>query len=220
MNNKNTIFLMVIFLCTMVAMLFTATYSYFIGHLEVYEDISVDTTIEGATLFAAFPEETIFLDISGDNMKKDDASDTTLAATSTGKINVTLRVRSDSQKPIRCTYDIHYKESAGSDKYVPSTAKGSGLKEFTMKATSTSTTGENKLSSPVDYDYILDENGLNGEVVTGAYIEAAHGETKKDAWEFTADFYNLDGNQNSLTKKNYSGNFLVTNVNCSEVDNG
>jgi hypothetical protein len=134
--------------------------------------------------------------VSGSNMLGD--STNTVAGTDNKLLNVTLQ----SDTMVKCTYDVYFSWNSNTpNNYTKTTYEGD---EFTVSGT----------TGTLSFGEVQVPNSGN-EVKLGTFTINANSSIVTQSWNITANFYNINANQDAHENKTYSGKVDVRNAVCS-----
>ncbi|MBQ6817029.1 MAG: hypothetical protein IJO27_01200 [Bacilli bacterium] len=206
MEKKNTVLLTVIAIATLLVAVVGATFAYFSASVTNTEKTTVTaTTAKANDVFTYTANNELVLDaITNENMslaQKGQFVDSDVKTTT-----VSLQA---GDGEATCTYDLVWTETSA-EKYALSTkvkeANADAL-EFTLKGTDDSETPQTFAETNVDKlpatlgSYTITDNGADSTATT-------------QTWTFTAQFYNLEQEQNDQINKTFTGEISVANVRC------
>lgn len=206
MEKKNTLLLTVIAVATLLVAVVGATFAFFTATQDVENQLTVNATTGTVASFQSTATDTIAFTVTGSDMLAGAVNETEPK----GMDNATMTVTLSGDEGSTCTYDIEYKDTSA-EAYVQQIAK-----EFTLEGASTpevSNAASEVLTMDVtNYSTFADQTAK--KVVTDAVITVDSTGSVNHVWNFTAKFYNMNGDQTKLADKTYTGYFQVTNVRC------
>ena len=117
---------------------------------------------------------------------------------------------------VSCTYDITFTYDSDSSIYgkSPTPVTSGATKELTLEAKGPNT-GTNNYAEEKNFNLTT----TTATIVSGAVIaNSSSSKDKKQTWNFTNRFYNLDLDQSALANKTFKGKYKVTNAKCTMGD--
>lgn len=205
MEKKNTVLLTVIAIATLLVAVVGATFAYFSASVTSTDKTTVTTTTAKANdVFSYTANNELILDgITNENMS---IAEKGFVDSDVKTTTVSLQAGDGTAT---CTYDLVWKETSA-EKYALSTKVAEvnpNALEFTLKGTDNSDetqsfgeTNVDKLSATLG-SYTITDNGADSTATT-------------QTWTFTAQFYNLEQEQNDQINKTFTGEISVANVRC------
>ena len=136
-------------------------------------------------------------------------------ADNTSSLVVSL-ISGSEQYSVSCTYDITFTYDSDSSIYgkSPTPVTSGATKELTLEAKGPNT-GTNSYAEEKNFNLTT----TTATIVSGAVIaNSSSSKDKKQTWNFTNRFYNLDLDQSALANKTFKGKYKVTNAKCTMGD--
>ena len=136
-------------------------------------------------------------------------------AENTSSLVVSL-ISGSEEYSVSCTYDITYTYDSDSSIYgkSPTPVTSGATKELTLEAKGPNT-GTNNYAEEKNFNLTT----TTATIVSGAVIaNSSSSKDKKQTWNFTNRFYNLDLDQSALANKTFKGKYKVTNAKCTMGD--
>ena len=132
-------------------------------------------------------------------------------AENTSSLVVSL-ISGSEEYSVSCTYDITFTYDSDSSIYgkSPTPVTSGATKELTLEAKGPNT-GTNSYAEEKNFNLTT----TTATIVSGAVIaNSSSNKDKKQTWNFTNRFYNLDLDQSALANKTFKGKYKVTNAKC------
>ena len=136
-------------------------------------------------------------------------------AENTSSLVVSL-ISGSEEYSVSCTYDITFTYDSDSSIYgkSPTPVTSGATKELTLEAKGPNT-GTNNYAEEKNFNLTT----TSTTIVSGAVIaNSSSNKDKKQTWNFTNRFYNLDLDQSALANKTFKGKYKVTNAKCTMGD--
>ncbi len=136
-------------------------------------------------------------------------------AENTSSLVVSL-ISGSEEYSVSCTYDITFTYDSDSSIYgkSPTPVTSGATKELTLEAKGPNT-GTNNYVEEKNFNLTT----TTATIVSGAVIaNSSSNKDKKQTWNFTNRFYNLDLDQSALANKTFKGKYRVTNAKCTMGD--
>ena len=136
-------------------------------------------------------------------------------AENTSSLVVSL-ISGSEEYSVSCTYDITFTYDSDSSIYgkSPTPVTSGATKELTLEAKGPNT-GTNSYAEEKNFNLTT----TTATIVSGAVIaNSSSNKDKKQTWNFTNRFYNLDLDQSALANKTFKGKYKVTNAKCTMGD--
>ena len=136
-------------------------------------------------------------------------------AENTSSLVVSL-ISGSEEYSVSCTYDITFTYDSDSSIYgkSPTPVTSGATKELTLEAKGPNT-GTNNYAEEKNFNLTT----TTATIVSGAVIaNSSSSKDKKQTWNFTNRFYNLDLDQSALANKTFKGKYKVTNAKCTMGD--
>ena len=230
MEKKNTLFLTILAVGTLLVAVVGATFAYFGSFTTTVTNRAAVNLTTAAAKSSSFVSTAaaLSLSVAGSEMLKGTGSATQVGTYSGGNTNATLTVNltaNDTTTTTTCTYDVMYAYDSSSAKYgdatTPVTA-GTANKEFTYTLTS-SAPAALKIESTyatADSDFSVFKTATNetNAIKVASGTITAKNTTTTQTLSVNIKFYNFPTiDQSALASKSFAGKFYVnsSSVTCN-----
>lgn len=196
-KSKENLMYITIIMVVLLALLSVFSFAYFANEANIQNALALNVTFEegiSATLTAT-GNENVTLTVAGENMLND-----TIDSIS-GTANTAISLVLESKMDITCTYEVAWLWSEDTPNQYTKTSSTSS--EFTISGT------DGTQSIPE-----LQVNNYSAPTVLGVYkISTSNGTTTQN-WNYVANFYNINANQDAHAGATYKGKVVIQNADC------
>ena len=197
-SRRNVVYILGI-LIVIVATIVGISFAYIVGTQNVQNTLDVNVSIEDGVLanFVVTGNNNITLNVSGEKMLQGTANN--IAESN----NVSLAISMQSDIATVCSYDVVWSWNNTSDNYTL-TSTTNDDNEFTISGSTN--TGLSLEETQV--------SNYSSSKTLGTFTISANNSTSTQNWTFTANFYNLNANQDAHENKIYKGSISIANAVC------
>lgn len=194
-------FIIVCLVLGLLITIITFSYAFFAINTTPTNTMNVNVTVANGVVanFTVQGNGDMNVSVSGANMLSSEIG--SVAGTNTQNLNVTLI----SDTTVTCVYDMYFSWNNNSDSYTKTTG---ATNELTISGTDNLNT-LNEVQVP----------NSGNSLKLGSFYIRANASTVTKTWNITANFYNLNINQDAHADKTYLGKVDIRNAVCFKTEN-